>query len=289
MTREMVIAAHEASGRYFSAAGVRSFVRQEGEGDPVVCLHGVPASSFLYRKVIAELARRGLSGVAFDFPGLGLADRPVDFDYSWTGLGRFAREAIQALDLPSFHLVVHDIGGPVGFEVAVEMPERIKSLTLLNTVIDVDGFRPPIVMRPFAHPQLGSWWLRSMVGPVFRQLMFLQGIHDRSVITTAELDAWLALLKRNDDGQAFLRIMRGFEGTASKQTRYRSAVQDVPYPVQIVWGEHDPALTLGRFGRTAQALIGADTIHTVPGKHFLQEDNAPAIADHVARIAGQRT
>ena len=48
----------------------------------MVCLHGVPASSFLYRKVLAELAGRGLRGVAFDLPGLGLADRPARFDYT---------------------------------------------------------------------------------------------------------------------------------------------------------------------------------------------------------------
>ena len=54
-----------------------------------MCLHGVPSSCFLYRKVIAELGGRGVRGVTFDLPGLGLADRPEDFDYTWTGLGRF--------------------------------------------------------------------------------------------------------------------------------------------------------------------------------------------------------
>ncbi len=83
-----VVRAHEAAGRYFEAGGLRSFVREAGEGDPVVCIHGVPTSSFLYRKVIDELAARGLRGVAFDLPGLGMADRPEDFDYTWTALGR---------------------------------------------------------------------------------------------------------------------------------------------------------------------------------------------------------
>jgi len=49
-------------------------------------------------------------------PGLGLADRPATFDYSWTGLGRFCAAAVDALGLDRFHLVVHDIGGPAGFE-----------------------------------------------------------------------------------------------------------------------------------------------------------------------------
>jgi pimeloyl-ACP methyl ester carboxylesterase len=64
-------------------------VREQGSGEPVLCVHGLPASAFLYRKVLAELAKLGLRGVAFELPGLGLADRPAGFDYTWSGLGRF--------------------------------------------------------------------------------------------------------------------------------------------------------------------------------------------------------
>ena len=92
-----VIAQHERAGRRFTVAGVNSFVLDQGDGEPVVCMHGVPASAFLYRKVVPELAAQGLRGIAFDLPGLGLADRPADFDYTWTGLGRFAAAAVDAL------------------------------------------------------------------------------------------------------------------------------------------------------------------------------------------------
>ena len=126
MTSREVVERHRSAGRHFDADGLRSFVREEGEGEPVLCLHGVPSSCFLYRKVISELASRGLRGVAFDLPGLGLADRPEDFDYTWTGLGRFTLAAVDALGLDRFHLVVHDVGGPVGFELAAASPERIR-------------------------------------------------------------------------------------------------------------------------------------------------------------------
>ena len=58
MDSAQVIEEHERSGRYFSGGRVDSFVLDHGSGEPVVCLHGVPASSFLYRKVIDELAAR---------------------------------------------------------------------------------------------------------------------------------------------------------------------------------------------------------------------------------------
>ena len=114
MNSREVIERHRASGRTFSAAGVDSFVLDDGSGVPVVCLHGVPTSAFLYRKLVPELARRGLRGIAFDLPGLGLAERPTGFDYTWTGLGRWVIAAVHALGLDRFQLVVHDIGGPVG-------------------------------------------------------------------------------------------------------------------------------------------------------------------------------
>jgi haloalkane dehalogenase len=92
-----IVEEHRSAGREFEVAGVRSFVREEGDGAPVLCLHGVPSSCFLYRKVLRELGSRGLRGVAFDLPGLGLAARPTDFDYTWTGLGRFCAAAVDAV------------------------------------------------------------------------------------------------------------------------------------------------------------------------------------------------
>jgi pimeloyl-ACP methyl ester carboxylesterase len=123
VTVEEVIAGRRYAGHFFEAGGVPSFVREQGSGELVVCMHGVPASSFVYRKVPAELAGRGRRGAAFDLPGLGTADHPAGFDYSWTGLGRFAAAAVDALGLERFHLVVHDIGGPVGLELAAALPE----------------------------------------------------------------------------------------------------------------------------------------------------------------------
>jgi len=278
-----VVSAHRNAGRYFEAGGVRSFVLELGDGDPVACMHGVPASSFLYRKVLAELADRDMRGIAFDLPGLGLADRPQSFDYSWTGLGRFAIAAVDALALDRFHLVVHDIGGPVGFELAAAMPQRIASLTILNTIIAVEDFRRPWSMQPFAVRGVGELWLASLTKPAFRQLMHMQGIGNHDAVTNAELDAYVELLKRDDGGRAFLKVMRGFERTAEKQELYERAVRGVPYPVQIVWGAEDPALKLGVQGEQARRITGLETLHALPAKHFLQEDQAPAIAELIAR------
>src|SRR5687767_1433244 len=102
-----VIRAWASRGRPLPVPGADTIVWEEGEGEPVVCLHGVPASAFLYRKVIAALAARHRRGIVFDLPGLGLAARPEDFDYTWSGLAAWTLSAIDALELDRFHLVVH--------------------------------------------------------------------------------------------------------------------------------------------------------------------------------------
>lgn len=142
-------------------------------------------------------------------------------------------------------------------------------------------------MEPFAIPLVGELALASMTKPLFRELMRRQGIAHRSATTSAELDAHFELLKGTDRGQAFLRIMRGFERTAAKRRLYESTVRDVPYPVQALWGALDPGLTLEREGEQVRRAARLEVLDTVPAKHFLQEDQAPAIADRVAALVAR--
>jgi pimeloyl-ACP methyl ester carboxylesterase len=178
---------HRAAGREFEAGGVRSFVRERGAGDPVVLMHGIPVSSFLYRKVLPLLAERGLRGVAFDLPGLGLAERQAGFDYTWSGLGRWTGAAIDALGIDHCHLVLHDIGGPVGLEWALRNRERVRSLTVLDTLLKVWNFRRHWTMAVLAPPVVGRLLLATKRGPAARWL-FLRQRHRQPVGDAARGD-----------------------------------------------------------------------------------------------------
>jgi pimeloyl-ACP methyl ester carboxylesterase len=277
---------HRASGRSFRAGGIGSFVLDQGppDGEAVVCVHGVPASAYLYRKVVPALAARGLRGIAVDLPGLGLAERPTDADYTWTGLGRWLGSAVDALELDRFHLVVHDIGGPIGLEIAAADPHRVRSLTILNTTVAVESFRRPWVMEPFAHSVVGEAWLKSVQLPgLFVALMRAVGVTRRA--PTAEIACYVPLLLGDDGGRAFLQIMRGFEATAEKQRLYLTALRSRPFPVQVVWGVLDRMLTWRRYGVQAQLAAGLDNAILLPGKHFVQEDCPEEIAEAVCRLA----
>jgi pimeloyl-ACP methyl ester carboxylesterase len=286
MTPDEVIRRHEARGRRFEAAGVRSFALDEGSGEAVVMLHGVPVSSFLYRKVVSLLSPQ-FRAVAFDFPGPGLADRPADYDYSWSGLARFTAAALDALEIERAHFVVHDIGGPVGFEVCIRNPERVASLTALNTPVNAGTFHRPWSMHPFSIRGVGEVWLRTLNGPVFVQLMRMQGIKDMGAVPREEVLAHYRLLGRGDGGRAFLKVMRGFELTEAKERFFLAGLAARTYPAQVVWGADDPALPVSTRGEEVRAALDVDEIVRVPAKHFLQEDQAPAIAERIRWIAAQ--
>ena len=282
-----VLHAHEAAGHRFTAASTGSFVLRAGIGESVVLMHGVPASSFLYRKVVPELAARGFDALSFDLPGLGYADRSPDLDCSILGLGRFAAAAVDELGVDSFHLVVHDAGGPVGFELCRLVGHRIRSLTILNTAYELSRVPYP--------GELFSRVAGRMPGPmnrpdVWRLMMRRVGVADQDALSEAELDAWRVLALGPDNGAGYLRIMRNLR-PSHRHEGYATVVDSrhTPYPVSVLWGALDPILTLRRQGLSVLRATGLPSMTVVPGKHYLQEDHAPAVADLVAATAARNT
>jgi haloalkane dehalogenase len=281
---EQAIETHRGAGREFEAGGVRSFAREEGEGEPVVLMHGVPVSSFLYRKVLPLLAERGLRGVAFDLPGMGLAEKPAEFDYSWSGLGRWTGDAIDALGIDRCHLVLHDIGGPVALEWALRNRDRVRTLTVLDTLIDVGQFRRVWTMNLAAPPVIGPLWVASVRPPAARWLFYLQGIGDRSAVPAYEVDAHFALLHRDGGGRSFRKVIRGFELTEEKERFYTQGLGEAGWPATILWADRDPALGEDR-RRVFEDVLGIEAT-VISAKHFLQEDRALAVTDAIAGVAG---
>ncbi|MDZ4297769.1 MAG: alpha/beta fold hydrolase [Moraxellaceae bacterium] len=270
-----------AKGQPLKVHGANSYIWRTGQGEPVVCIHGVPASGFLYRKLLPELAKQGLEGVTLDLPGLGLADRPNNFDYSWSGLSAWYLSALDAADINRFHLVVHDIGGPIGFDLIRRVPHRIMSLTVLNTMVDVSTFSKPWSMAPFSWPVLGRIWLQSARTPLFYFLMKLQGMHR---ISRDEAAAYGQLLLGSDQGRAFQQIMRAFEKTPAFELAIKAALTERAFPAQLIWGMDDPALKAKVFAPKLQKALGLKTYQLVKGKHFLQEDSYVEIAESVAKL-----
>ena len=271
---------HEAIGRIVQVDGERIFCREEGnsKGTPVLLLHGVPTSSFLWRKLMPLIGRHRT--LAPDLPGLGLSSKKPDRDYSWTGLAKTIGGLVDALRLPPFHLVVHDIGGPIGLEFAIRQPGRVKSITLLNSPLAVAHFRPPFPMSLF-RGGLGSLAF-DMMQPRLMLFFFRQiGIARRHGVDLDDMRVYRALLTRDGGKESFLKMMRGFELTPEKERFFDEGLRHLAaenVPALVIWGEQDPATPAFHRQFFVERIPYAE-VHLLPARHFLQEDHAEEIAN----------
>ena len=280
-----IIEKHERSGKYLNINGVKTFALDKGSGEAVFCIHGVPTSSYLYRKVIDSLAQKGYRGVSVDLPGLGLTDRPENFDYDFDNFSNFLTQALKELNIDRFHLVVHDIGAPIGFALAAKNLEKVQSLTILNSMIDIQNFKKPLVMRPFEKKILGEAELKTITHTTWPIMFSQMGVNDVSKIPSNEIKAYVDLLKRKDNGKAFLKIMRNFNQTEKFQALVLKALKNVDYPIQAVWGEDDPALTYDHYKEELAKYTDTQETHLLSSRHFLQEEVYEEIAEKIAVFA----
>ena len=132
---------YDFAPHYVEQDGMRMHYVDEGEGAPVLLLHGEPTWAYLYRKVIPQITPVARC-VAPDYFGFGRSDKPVardwySYDTHTSSLERFVDE----LDLRDVTVVMQDWGGPLGMRLAVERPDRIARLVVMNTGIFAG--RPP--------------------------------------------------------------------------------------------------------------------------------------------------
>ena len=280
-----LLASHKEKGRFLQVNQSKAFVTDQGSGETVLCIHGVPTSSFLYRKITDQLSQNGARAIAFDLLGMGLSDKPKDEDYSWTGLGNWVALLVDALKLEKFHLLIHDIGGPIGCELIAKVPDKIQSVTILNAPIaSLSTFKKPFPMFFFEQNVIGELFLSSTTTFLFKKLMHLRGVHKNESFGNAEAAAYLQSLKATDGGKAFLKIMRSFEANAEKEAFYLSTLKNLTVPKQIIWGMNDKGLTAKKYGEPLRAAIGVDEIIESEGSHFLQEDYADLVTDKVLQF-----
>lgn len=282
---QKIVSDHERSGKYLEINGIKTFVLDRGSGEAVFCVHGVPTSSFLYRKLIDSLAIKGYRGISVDLPGLGLSDRPEDFKYDFNNFADFLAEVLKEMKIDKFNLVVHDIGGPIGFALAAKNLEKIRSLTILNTMIDIQNFDKPLVMRPFEKKLLGEVELKTITHTTWPIMFSQMGVNDSSKIPSSEIKAYVDLLKREDNGKAFLKIMRNFNQTEKFQALVLKALKNVDYPIQAVWGKDDPALTYKHFSKELEKYTDTQETHLLSSRHFLQEEVYEEIAEKIDEFA----
>lgn len=117
---------------YFNVAGGRLHYVDEGQGTPIVFLHGNPTWSFMYRGMIRDLSMKHRC-IAIDLLGFGLSDKPHGAFYSPECQARAVASLLDSLDLREATMVVHEFGGPIGLSWAIDHRERVARVAIFNS------------------------------------------------------------------------------------------------------------------------------------------------------------
>jgi haloalkane dehalogenase len=264
---------------YLEQDGMRMHYVDEGEGDPVLLLHGEPTWSYLYRKVIPELT--GASRVvAPDYFGFGRSDKPVDREwYSYDSHYASVERFVEQLDLTNVTLVVHDWGGPLGLRLAVTRPERIARLVVLNT--GIFSGRPP-----------NDEWLRfrafvRRVGTELRpgQLVQVTCVNDLPADVVAAYDAPHPTPESMTGTLMFPELVPTDleHPSAAKMIEVREALKSWDHPTLVFFGDSDPIFPPQVAERFAARMPNATAAPPVAGAgHFVQEDAGEEVGRRIA-------
>lgn len=134
----------------------------EGKGEPIIMVHGNPTWSFFYRNLVLGL-RSNYRCIVPDHLGCGLSDKPKHYSYTLDNHIENLSKLVKKLNLNSFHLIVHDWGGPIGIGMAQKFPDQLKRIIVLNTSAFVTG-HIPLRISLCKKPILGPLFIRGMNG-----------------------------------------------------------------------------------------------------------------------------
>lgn len=195
---------------FTDAPGFTMHYLDEGEGEPIVCLHGEPTWGYLYRNFIPPLSKTHRVIVP-DHMGFGKSETPQDREYTLSTHVENLASLVDALDLNDITLVIQDWGGPIGAAYTLRHPERVKRLFLMNTIC---GYGAMVEGGPKIPRNDSPWfaWVRAALDDgSYEQVMSnlavtalsvmkqLIGFENPSVITHDWISAYSAPFRTTED------------------------------------------------------------------------------------------
>jgi haloalkane dehalogenase len=270
---------YDFAPNYVEQDGLRMHYVDEGRGAPVLLLHGEPTWAYLYRKVIPRITPVARC-VAPDYFGFGRSDKPVarewySYDTHAASLERFVDE----LDLRDVTVVMQDWGGPLGMRLALERPDRVTGMVVMNT--GTFSGRPP-----------SDTWLR------FRELVrrsgreFQAGRLIRRTCTTnlpdevvAAYDAPFPVPESKTGALMFPEQVptEPDHPSAAKMREVRDKLGSWEGRTLVFFGDSDPIFSPRVAERIAELIPGAELQQPIAGAgHFLQEDAGEEVGQRIA-------
>jgi haloalkane dehalogenase len=260
---------------YAEVNGLRMHYVDEGEGSPVVCFHGEPSWSYLYRKMLPPLVAAGQRVICPDLAGFGRSDKPTDL--GWYSYDRHVEQVtgvLDELDLSGATVVVQDWGGAIGLRWAVEHAERVERLVIMNT-----GLFTGRVSKGFLR-----WQAFAEQNPDLPVGFILQG----GTATELAPDVVAAYEAPFPDaaskaGAATFPLLVPTDANspgAAEMTVVRDELSRWEKPALVAFSDSDPIFPSPKAGQVFVDLIpsAGEQVVIEGAAHFLQEDRGEQIA-----------
>jgi haloalkane dehalogenase len=272
---------YDFAPNYVEQDGLRLHYLDEGSGPPVLLLHGEPTWSYLYRKIVPELTPTARA-IAPDYYGFGRSDKPVrredyGYDFHTSSIVRLVEE----LDLQELTVVVQDWGGPVGLRLAVEQPDRVARLVIMNT--GIGGGRPP----SDEWLRFRDWLNRLGTDVVPGRLVHISAVQPMS---DDVVDAYSAPWPVPESKAGILAFpdlvpISPEHPDLPAHLLVRDALARWEKPALVLFSDSDPIFSPRHAERIASHIPGALKPEIVAGAgHFLQEDRGEEIGERIARF-----
>jgi haloalkane dehalogenase len=269
---------------YVEVDGLRLHHLDEGSGPTVLCFHGEPDWSYLYRHMVDALVARGQRVVCPDLVGFGRSDKPTDQGwYTYERHVEFVTRHLDQLDLQDVTVVVQDWGGPIGLRWAVEHGDQVGRLVILNT-----GLFTGRVSKGFM-----AWREFAERTPDLPIGMIMQGATttdlDPEIVAAYEAPFPTPESKAGAQRFPLLVPLTPDDPGAAEMLSVKHALSWWDKPTLVAFSDGDPVFPYPKSGEQFTSLIPAagEQVRIEGAAHFLQEDRGAAIVDAMLAAFGQ--
>lgn len=266
-----------ASQKSFSTSDGTIRYIDEGSGEVLLLLHGVPASSWLYRKMIPIIVNAGFRVIAPDMLGYGNSDNPDGYElYNPVNHAKRLLQLMDGLNIREWTHVMHDGGGLWTWDFIRIAPGRIKRMVMLNTILYEEGFHPPMRMEKGLLAKISMWMYRNGITTnLLLKSLFREGLKE-NCLTKAEVEGYKKPLLEGKTNSLYYF----FTQTCNKLPNNDDVIKSLKVPVAVIWGKHDKMLRWEpQKDRVSKALeILPENVHVIDAKHFIQEEKPEEVA-----------
>lgn len=271
---------------YFNINGQKLHYIDEGKGEPILFVHGTPSWSFDYRNIIKKL-KINYRCIAIDHIGFGLSDKPEHYDYTTQNHSKTLEKFVLEKELDNITLVVHDFGGPIGLNFAMQYPAKIKRFVILNTWLwsstnDPDFIKLSKILKspllPFLYRYLNfspKFILPKSFGDN-KLPKHLLNQYTKPFANKAQRNGALAFAK------SLLNDQDWFDDLWNKRQSISAK------PTLFVWGMKDAVIKPHNLEKFQSAFTNSETLKLETSGHFPQEEQPEKVINAILDFLNEK-